>query len=455
MIARADMRSLVATLALLTALAGCVSPLAGQVDPASVGDDVVAEAMARVQALLVDVPCEAEVSMDATSENLLPLAVYGTEEHGVANLDAWGDFLTYGVGGKLVVMSVQDPTAPRVVGLLADEEAQGYGDAKFFGDGQYVAAARYDNTIEIFDVSAATWTTPPTGAEPASLVPLGIWEYPPAPPGHLFTNMHMLETHTIEDANYVFLAPNDDTGVWWFRVDVAEGVATFETMEPLGFPLAGGPLGPHDMTVAHDEILDKPILYIANGFEGWQAWDLSDPANPTRLVVLPNLGPGQGYTHTVAAAKVGERRIVATIAEVGFNTLRIFDATDLSRPVPIAEWWVNKADPQTPQHDINIVGGYLTVGHYSYGAFVFDLNALGATPLVGSLDIAPVAHYLPPNVMDEGVAGTGLNTGFANVFDVVAIDGIFYISDFTDAENAITPVAFGCLAPGDGLLSSA
>lgn len=439
------MRVLALLLAALVALAGCVAP-AADLDPASIADADVAAAWDRVAALVADLPCEAQVSAAETSENLLPLAVLRAENGGRANLDAWGDLLVAGHGEGLDVISVHDPMAPRFVATFLHED--GFGDAKFVGDGKYVAAA-HGRSIEIVDVSAATMAPAGADVDPDALVSVGLWEYPAPPPGHLFTNMHMLEAHTIGEDDYVFVAPNDDTGVWWFKVDVVDGVASFETMAPIGAPLAGGPLGPHDMSVIHDEILDKPILYIANGFEGWQAWDISDPASPKRLLVLPNLGPGQGYTHTVAAGKVGDRRIVATIAEVGVNTLRIFDVTDFARPILLAEWWADKARPHLPQHDINIVAGYLTMGHYTKGAYVFDLNKLGSTPLVGSVTLSPVAHFVPTNPMEPGTLG------FANVFDVVTVNGVLYVSDFTDAENAVTPVAFGCLAAGDVALDAA
>lgn len=430
---------LVAVLGLLVlsaSAAGCFTT--GEPLPTSPTVPATTDAFEAVRELMAPVPCTVESLGPRTSDNLLPLATIAVEQGGRANLDPWNSWIVTGHGTGLDFIDGRDPLNVTIAETYLTD--RGYGDAKWLANGTAVVVARPDNTIEIIGV---TWIDGmPNGTS------LGIWHYPLPGPGHLFTNMHMLEAHTIAGEHYFFVAPNDDTGVWIVRVGLSETKATFEALPPIGPPFTGGPLGPHDMTVEHDLLLQKPILYIANGFEGWLAYDISNPAAPQRLAVVPNMDQGQSYLHTVAGNVVGGRRIVATIAEVGNNVMRLYDATNFATPILLAQWWSETTSPQQPQHDINILTDKLYVAHYSEGAYVFDLTELNTLPLVGTASIAPVAHFVPPNPMDGGALG------FANVFDVVVVDGILYIADFTDSENAVTAVGYGCLTPGDRLLTS-
>jgi hypothetical protein len=430
--------ALAVALAFAPALAGCVSP--ASVAPASSTHDAAAVAASLADALL-GVPCEAKSVGAGISENLKVLATVAVpaDTRGRAELDPWNGWILTADKNGLDLIDARDPLAPREVEL---PQERGYGEAKWLANGSMIVASRSDQSLEVF---AVDWTRP----DAPNATSLGVWKYPLPGPGHLFTNMHMLETHVIAGEPYMLVAPNDDTGVWMVHVKVASGKAEFEALPPIGLrPLTGGPLGPHDMTIEDDAILHKPILYIANGFEGWQAFDVSDPKKPTLLAVVPNLDPGQGYLHTIAGNKVGDRRIVATISEVGVNTLKLFDATDFAKPILLAEWWTDKTDPLTPQHDINILDGKLYMAHYTKGVYVFDLKKLGNAPLLDTVTIAPVAHFAPAKPMDGGTLG------FANVFDVVVMNGVLYVSDFTDPEHAVTAVGYGCLAPGDAALTA-
>ena len=428
------MRVLVAVV-LLALLAGCITPAA--VRPASVkSPDITA-----VTSLLSGIPCDAKSVGATTSENLRVLANMSFENGGRAELDPWHGWLVTGNKNGLDLIDARDPLAPNVTVTFPYDK--GYGDAKWIANGTLVAVARATD----IEVLAVNWTDP----NMPNVTSLGAWTYPVPGPGHAFTNMHMLESHDIAGEPYFLLAPNDDTGVWMVHVArSADGkTAAFHALPPIGGPLTGGPLGPHDMTVEDDQLLHKPILYIANGFEGWQAFDISDPKNPQRLALVLNLDPGQGYLHTVAGSMVGSRRIVATISEVGVNTLKVFDATDFSKPpILLGTWWADKTDPHQPQHDINILDGKLYMAHYTSGVFVFDLKKLGTAPLLDTPTLSPVAHYAPAKRMDGGPLG------FANVFDVVEMNGVMYVSDFTDPQHAVTAVGYGCLRPGDPMQTS-
>lgn len=423
-------------LAAALVLAGCVTPL----QPATTSPDEVAAATLQSLAdALLGVPCEAK-SVDAkTSENLKTLATMSFENGGRAELDPWNGWLVTSNKNGFDFIDARNPLEPTVVSSFLFEE--GYGEAKWLANGSLVVLSRGDNSLEVAGVD---WTNPDVPIATS----LGVWKYPMPGPGHLFTNMHMLETHVIDGEPYMLVAPNDDTGVWMVHVKVVGDKAEFEPLAPIGGPFTGGPLGPHDMTVEDDLILNKPILYIANGFEGWQAYDISNPKVPVRLVTMLNLDPGQGYLHTVAGNKVGDRRIVAAISEVGVNLLKVYDATNFATPILLGEWWGEKTNPLSPQHDINILGDKLYMAHYTHGVYVFDLKKLGTAPLLDTPTLSPVAHFAPAKPMDGGTLG------FANVFDVVVMNGVLYVSDFTDAENGVTAVGYGCLAAGDASLTA-
>ncbi|HWH07878.1 MAG TPA: hypothetical protein VNX21_01675 [Candidatus Thermoplasmatota archaeon] len=421
--------------------AGCVTPASDLAPAGALPRDATA-AFAAARDLLAGVPCEAKEVGAGTSENLLPLAAVAYDESMHGEVDVRGDWMLvarYQAGGFEVV-DVSDPLAPRLVGTYQSEEPTAY-DVKWMPDGR-TAVVGHDLTIELVDVSPLLVPgLTPDEAEARGLAPvvLSTWTYDHPGVG---ANMHMLTTARIAEADWVFAAANDNTGVLLLKLEGTE----LKLVRHIGNDLlGGGPIGPHDMGLVVDETLQKPVLYVANGFEGWRAFDVSDPERPVHLATLPNLGLAQGYTHTVLGQKVGERRLVATIQEVGANTLSVFDATDFQRPVLLAQWRADATTPTAPQHNLQLVNGTLYVAHYTKGVYVFDLNKLGTAPLLGSLDLKPVAHYANPQPQDGGALG------FANVWDVVVHKGLLYVAD-VQAGTAV--VGYGCLTPGDEAATS-
>lgn len=425
-------------------LAGCATP--DVVDPAAVADAEAASIVASVQALLADVPCEAAGIGPETSENLLDLAAieYDGTAHG--EIDVRGDWMLAAryQGGGFEVVSVRDPLNPATAGIYQSEEANAQ-DVKWMPDNR-TAVVGVNLKVILVDVGPVldATTTPAETLEANLTLPvLAEWEYPTSQLNahdSVAPNMHMLTTARIAGEDYVFLTPNTDTGVWVLH-RTPEGL---ELAGNFGAPFGGGPIGPHDMSLAWDEMLGIPILYVANGFEGWMAWDVSDPTAAVQLALMPNLDPAPAsYTHTALGAKVGDRRLVVTIAEVGVNMLKIYDATDFAAPVLLGVWWADKTAPHMPQHNIQIVGERLYVAHYTQGVFVFDLTAVPTTPLVSAFN--PVAHYAPahPDAPDT--------LGFGNVWDVVVHRGLLYVNDMA---HGTAVVGYGCLTPGDEAASS-
>ena len=420
------------------AAAGCVTP-ASDLAPASVPD--ASAVYANVRDLLAGVPCEASSVGAGTSENLKPLSLVTYDESMHGEIDIRGDHMLtarYQAGGFDVV-DVSDPLDPRLVGTYQSEEDSGY-DVKWMPDNR-TAVVGHALTIDLVDVSPLLEPgLTPEAAEARGLAPvlLSTWTY--EDPG-ISANMHMLTTARIAGEDWVFVAPNDNQGVLLLKREGDE----LSFVRRIGDDVGGGPLGPHDMSLVWDELLQTPILYVANGFEGWRAFDVSDPTTPRHLATLPNLGLAQGYTHTILGQKVGDRRLVAMIQEVGANTLSIYDATNFQAPILLAQWRADATTPLAPQHNLQLVNGTLYMAHYTKGVYAFDLNALASTPLLGTLTLKPVAHYANPEPQDGGTLG------FANVWDVVVHEGVLYIEDVY-AGTAV--VGYGCLTPGDPAATS-
>jgi hypothetical protein len=430
----------------LSLLAGCVAP-ASSLKSSSVASDATG-LVSKLDALLAGVPCVAKsVDTTRTSENLKRLANVAYEDGTHGEIDIAGDWLLAArySGGGFEVVSLADPTNPVKVATYQSKEKTAF-DVKWMPDHETAVVGHY-SVVDLVDVSPVLKAASLDAIEQQNLSPklLSEWTYPSAGPTHLETNMHMLTTARINGVDYVFIAPNDDAGVMVVKLDpVAKKLVTVGRIGDDILP--GGPLGPHDMSLVWDDLTHKPVLYVANGFEGWKAFDVSDPAHATLLALVPNFGQAQGYTHTVIGQKVGDKRLVAAIQEVGANTLTIYDATNWMAVVPVAQWKEDATDPTTPEHNIQLLNGTLYVSHYTHGAFVFDLKKLDATPVVGLVSLQPVAHYEPTGAKTE----TG-PLAFADVWDVVVHDGLVYVNDMSTGTDV---VGFGCLHPGDAAESS-
>lgn len=407
-----------------------------------------AAVQAKLSELVKGIPCEAKsVVTGKTSENLKQLTNIAYEGEGIrGEIDARGDWLLtarYADGG-FEVSNIADPATPVRVTAYLTKVPHAY-DVKWMPDNE-TAIVGHSDTVDLVDMGPVIKAPSLAAIEKQNITPvlLDSWKYPGAGPGHASTNMHMLTTARISGVDYVFIAPNDDAGVMVAKLTGEGASRKLVTLGRLGADiLPGGPLGPHDMSFVVDELSHKPVLYVANGFEGWKAFDVSDPAKATLLAISPNMGPAQGYTHTVVGQKVGDRRLVATIQEVGANTLSIFDVTNWQTPILLAQWRADTTEPLTPEHNIQLLDGKLYVAHYTKGVFVFDLKKLDAKPLLGTLSIAPVAHYQPSKPTTSSPPSA---VAFADVWDVVIHRGVVYVND---VDSGTDVVAFGCLSAGD------
>jgi hypothetical protein len=402
-------------------------------------EEIRSGAFEEIRGLMNGVPCTASVSATETSKNLKKLSNLSFEGgKGSKEIDIRGDIAvsTNSFAAGFSIFNISRPHEPFLYATV--KEAIGSLDVKITPDGM-TALVGGGRGIDLFDIR-----------NPFEPVRVGQWLFssvpsaPNGPSGGSNQNAHMLFTTVIKDQTWVFLAPNSNTGVWILKLEGAPEARSLKFVTNT-LPAEGGPLGPHDMYVQYDADLKKHVLYSADGFHGWAAFDVSDPAKPTLIGGL--IRPETGYTHTIQAAKIGGKRIVTTIAEVGVNLLEVYDATNLMAPVLLGTWHVTVSSmnpqPAAPQHNLNIVAGKLYVAHYANGIYVFDLTKV-ATPVASTSELKPIAHYGPG-------APVGTPTLFSQFYDVVLKDGIVYGSSMSDGIHV---VGFGCTAVGDGALTS-
>lgn len=427
-----------------TLAAGCLSGPAGLSEQASLPGSAVENLAARVRALVGPLPCEASVG-DGTSANLAEVATAALDEEGsvgVAELWLQGSLAyvaRYGTGGFTIV-DIADPLNPVPLASWDPEETDRGLDVKTTSDGA-AALVGGDRGVKIVDVR-----------DPRS---------PRLEHEHRFAKpqAHMLTVFQVEGQDYVAAAKGDGQDLPIFRVAGEPGQHTLEPVSSPKLMRATQPTGvwnAHDLARTHDAfffedpLLGKPTLWVANVWEGIVALDVSSPEEPREIAWIPNLNVQ--YTHTVQtvvldAQEPGKaRRITVSMAEVGYNTMKVYDTTDLASPRLLAEWSVREA--WRPQHNLQVVPPFIYLAHYNQGVFVFRLS----DALAGSLE--PVAR-LASTGAERRVQGSPLTTvlgaalDFGGTWDVGLRDGLVYATD-----GALRIAAFGCLEPGDDAMTS-
>lgn len=322
-------------------------------------------------------------------------------------------------GGGFQVYSLTNPASPSLLGSISTSGSTL--DLKPSADGNTVFVGR-TGSIHVVDIS-----------NPASPVRVRTVALPVS-----LDQGHMLYTSVIGPKEYLFAASQSASGVYIFEVT---GTPSTRNLVRIGQFAPGSPLAAHDMYVQHDPVLGKPILYVANGFYGWLAADVTNPAFPVPQAVVPNPDGGQSYLHTIQAQWINGRRIVVTIAELGANVLRVWDASILSAPVLIGEWSSQTTLGVVPslssEHNIQIVDGRLYVAHYKCGFWIFDLRTLPSLPIFTPL--APVAHF-------------AVQVANGQHWDVVLRNGYVYTSDMRSqaaSGGAFYAVTYAGITQGD------
>lgn len=410
-------------LALPLLVAGCVAPSISTTD-ASGGEPPEPLLWDAVRARMASVPCEAEMS-EGTTANLLPLGAFANEESGhMGEMDVRDDLAVVARDQSIDLVDISDPRAPTLISSAAFDASPA--DVKFLPGLDAAIVGAYEGKLLVVDL--ADRANPTVAAE-----------------ADVATQAHMVQPEVLGDKTYVYVASQSGRApAFVYEMDGWEPklVGSFSTtLEPL--------LGNHDITIVNDTLLgNEPVLYLADGLQGWSAWSLDDPTMPMRMGGSVGQEGGAGYTHTIRVGFFGDKRIVVTMQEVGQNTLKVYDATNLQLPILLARWNADPARPYVPQHNLQLLGDRLFVAHYTQGVYAFNLSGVAAAPpLLGTLELQPDAHWAVETPVD---ASTPL--WFGNIWDVTVRRGVLYI---TDMEGRLDAVGFGCLAIGDAAATAA
>lgn len=390
-------------------------------------------------ALLSDLPCEATYSGSQTTANLLRLNFTGLDG-GPREMDIHDHLLLAARLDGFTTVDLSDPTHPQILGHYGDVPGKMM-DVKFSPDNLTAILASDADIIDLVDIRDPT--------EPRRA---GQWKLADAPAlahGTAYENPHMVFPVRIAGQDWVFLATQGGTGVWILKMDGPPEARTL-TYVTTTLPIHGTLLAPHDIYVQFDGDLRQWILYTADTADGWKAFDVSDPANPRLIVAVPNADVSG--THSIQAAKIGDRRIIATSTEgIGTAALKIWDATDLVRPVQIG-YWTRQVGPEMAlsQHNLNIVEGRLYLAHYANGLFVFDLSQLPNLP-TGALELQPEAHYANSQDGQLDVESSGTSQGF---WELLVHDGLIYAGVHAGFEEGLHVIGYGCIPAGDARFTS-
>lgn len=392
-------------------------------------------ALAPAHGSSAKLPCEADaVSAAETSPNLRQLddQPWPGPDTSSGEIDIEGDtlvaFYRESLGSGILIYDISDPVAPALVSKIVTGLGTPY-DVKITSDGKTAIVGYGTETASVVLGNAGVVAV--DISNPAKPKITDDWiSTRPGPT----QNGHMVFTEKIAGEHWVFIAPNEGTGAWTLRL---EGPAKKREFVYVGqtFPVEGGPLGPHDIFVQKDKVLGDWVLYAADGYHGWLAFDMSDPTQPLPIGGFTHAS--SGYTHSIQAGIVGEKRIVVTTEEVGVNIMKIYDATNLLTPFPIAYWYAEGV-PVAAQHNFQIVGDYMYVAHYSGGMYVFDLSELAERSPTDFARIEPIGHY---------------NAEGGQFWDVVVNKGLLYLTDYTTG-GGLEVAQFGCVKPRDKKVTS-
>lgn len=422
------MRFALALAAVSLALAGCVTAPV-PTETASTTTDSNVEVWDAVRTLMGEAPCEADVGAE-TSANLVTLGRYQTEEGDIGEIDVRDDraiFSRHQMGG-LYVANISDPREMKIIGTLVQEGASAY-DLKWLPGMEAAVIGGGEGKLYVVDLTDPT--TPVVVSE-----------------ADVSTQAHMVQPAVIDGVTYVYVASQSSNAPAF--VYQLEGW-NLTLVGAFGLPtgsIQSLPLGNHDIAIINDTILGAQTLYLADGLAGWSAWNLDDPVNPKRIGTSLGQELGVGYVHTIRVGFFGDKRIVVTMQEVGQNTLKVYDATNLDLPILLARWNADATNPATPQHNIQLLGDWLFMAHYTQGFYVFNLSSVvNGPPLVGTAMLTPAGHW----AVEDPVTASATSLFFGNVWDVAVRRGVVYVSDLT---GKVTSVGFACLPIGDEAASA-
>lgn len=379
-------KTLALILLLALTIAGCIEPGLPDGEGESAADPMEA-VKARLAADLSELPCEPDYRHGQTSAIFKEIYRFETPDVRYGEIDVVDGtelvvFARYG-GGGFDILNVSNPYDPEhVVGFPIEESFSL--DIKVSGDGRTLFSGGFGE-ITIVDISD------PYAPEVTRTVAF------PELFAATMAQAHMVHVSTIGEKEYLFAASQYGHGVLIFEVTGEPGDVDLEYLT-LFAPGIGGPLAAHDMMVYHDPVENKPILWVANGFGGFIAADVSDPTDPKIVSYTPELDPYQGYTHTISVVHYGEKRYAVTSAELGAMAVKVYDVTDMLTPILLTTWTIETI-PISTQHNTQIMDRWLWKGHYGEGVVLFDLKSQITNLTLPAYNIGllePVVETLQP-----------------------------------------------------------
>lgn len=257
--------------------------------------------------------------------------------------------------------------------------------------------------------------------------------------------IHSVAVHRIGGVDYVFTLARENNNV--FRIDKGGPVPRLVRVSDL-------PIG-HDSLVMDDPLLDKPLLYAANGAAGFTIHDVSDPASPKQVAEwnIPDRKEGMYYIHTGAVSVIDGRRIVVVTTEDWEDypsALWVLDATDLGAIETLSNWSAPGNHPAKhgmySMHNPRFHGSVLVLTYYHGGVWALDLSTHEkrlAPPVVGQYmpgetdggrPVTPATYAATDRVCPH------LTFGLAPLsFDVESGDGVVYVADLHTGLYTLRP----------------
>lgn len=420
--------------------AGCVTPLASDVDAADAAAALAGDPLGGLPDPLLVGHDHADVAAHALTaggvESIAHLTLKEPGQGGLAfgEMDLLGDdhLAVAGVLGGLYVIDISDRAAPAVAsylpdaGFIADVKASESGNFLFVG----VQLAGFTG-VHVYNVVVRE-------------APVLVGGFP------MEGGCHMLAVHE----GHLYCAPNDPT-IRIFSITETPATAVLTPVgayAPMSPPPTPAQLAPsagaemtHDMTVQDDPLTGESVMLVSFWDYGVRIVDVEDPTAPVEVGAWAGEGAGdeyEGNLHTSMLTVVEGRRVLVTLPEYAVAPAVTFlDATDLENVSVIGVWMPKPADAYEEQsrmfstHNFQVVNGHAYVAMYHGGVWEIDATTLDALRAPHA-----TAYHLPSATATSAVPNPAtaiLGAGSVNVWDVVLKDGILYASDMGTGLHAL------------------
>jgi hypothetical protein len=321
--------------------------------------------------------------------------------------------------GRVALVDVRDPAAPRVVGRYDGGTGRPELDDAFDGDVAFSADGRHlfhahqthqfsNDGLHVVDVSD------PTAPRRTAYVPMG---------GAL-----RVAAHADATGEYVVVL-DAVAGLVVLRFEPTTGTAVPVHVDALPALKVGGPASAGLWIDRRDARLGVPLLYVTTGKGGLDVYDLSSPAAPRKL----GSWAGEGLADVVVRSDATGRTVLAA-TEYWFNARKAprlvhLDATDLGAITRVRQLALaDDAPAGVPWRLQGLALGPhgLHVAHSHAGMGVFDLADLEGAPVAATTDLGeanpagelpgPSTYAMDAEVVGDVVWVTDASTGTLTSF---------------------------------------